>query len=662
MELKLKTLPLYWPKQFFKKLICLGLLSWAIIFPSYSQEDLSAQISTTPGILQSLIEIIDIEKNQYSKLISEAEKQSLLITDESQVKDLKLDPFYVKSLLLNSDNKYLTFLGNGDDECRMISLFQNNLLKTSRGFINRVIVNYIDNNGQKKRGLLTKSNFLELYYKKKCINNKEIGGLFEINSIAATMKNLTLPTPETAKQCSQILSDWIDNPNTPYICGVHEIIERGNKAKTILPATSTLQRNRRSELQRRIRESNKYTPLIPYFQRTYFSNLCSYINNEKNFCEKYLAKDIWSKVVTGEKPDYLIKSKCMNVLDKEVLSKNDLKKCALKFKTESKYCHTNGNSKHTSLFPLPSCQQISDALTSSRLVTKYHDCPGSVDNEGVINIHRIINHFKSKELKSNEFTCATETNLSFAKLNFESNNAKSWPLKICFLNKATSLKECHSYVPGISSTEALAEDSVISKIIKKAERTPFDVKCKLANSKFYSPNRLGYKTGCFIVYDPQKCTTMHCPKKVYYETKLIDYLTYEGKVIFDYFPTSFSNEKYAASNLLSDTFKKDSKKIRNLTELKFYFDIHKKGIIHGIGCAEDLHPHTFQRRNLNQCRPLPFIIDGLDEEEGSGKLVIRTAISDLHSPVLMEWNIIFNSVTNYKELHPLSTWTLYGIK
>jgi hypothetical protein len=654
-------LPLYWQKLFFKKLLCLGLLSWAYIFPTYSQNDIE-QISVTPGILESLIKIIDLEKNQYSKLIQDAEKKSLLITDESQVKDLKLDPFYVKSLLLNSDNRYLTFLGDGTDECRLIALFQNNLLKTSRGFISRVIVNYIDTNGERKRGLLTKKNFLELYYKKKCINNKELANLFELKSLEATLKNITLVAPKTGPQCSQVLSDWIDNPNTPYLCGIHEIIERGEKAKLILPVTKPVQRRRRFELQRRTKEANRYTPRVPYFQRTYLKNLCTHINNEKNFCDKYLAKDIWSKVVTGEKPDYLMKYKCMNVLKKDNVTKNDIRKCALKFKEESSYCYTNGNNKHLSDFPLPSCNEISNALTSARLVTKYHDCPGSVDNEGVINIHRIINHFKAKELTSTEFTCATEANLTFAKLNIESNNAKAWPLKICFKNLATENKECYKYVPGISSGNELSEDAVISNIIKKVERTPFEVKCKLANARSYSPNRLGYKTGCYIVYDPENCTTMHCPKKVYYETKLIDYLQYEGKILFDYFPTAFSNEKYAATNLLSETLKKDSKMIRNLTELKFYFDSNKGGVIHGIGCAEDLFPQKFHRRNLNQCRPLPFIVDGMEKGSNSGKLVFRSAINDIHSPLLLEWNILFNSVSNYKELHPLNTWTLYGIK
>ncbi|WP_157868208.1 hypothetical protein [Halobacteriovorax marinus] len=662
MKLKSKTLPQYWQKQFSKITLCLGLLLQAYIFPSYSQENLKPKIETTPGIIESLLEIIEIEKNQYSALIKEAEEKSLLITDENQVKELKLDPFFVKSLLLNSENKYLNFLKDQKDECQLISLFQNNLIKTSRGLVNRVIVNYRDENNNRERALLTRSNFLELYFKKKCINNKELGKLFENQSLAQTMKNISFPTPTTDQQCQQILNDWQKNPNTPFLCGIHETISRGEKAQNILPALSSVQRRRRSVLQARVSTAQRLVPLVPYFQRTYLKNLCENIDNKKNFCDKYLAKDIWSQIATGEKPDYLLKYKCRNALGKDQVTKNDLKKCALKFKNESPYCLTNGSKGHPSLFPLESCNEISNSLNNAQLVTKYHDCPGSVDNEGIVNAHRIISHFKKDEYASSEFTCATESNLTFANLNINANNAKGWPLKICFKNLATDLKECHPYVPGASENSELSEDFVIAKILKKVERTPFEVSCKLVNSRIYNPNRLGYKTGCHIVYNPSNCTSIHCPKEIYYETKIIDYLKYEGQVLYDYFPTSFSNEKYATSNLINDTLKKESKVLRNLTAIKFFFSNTKDGIVHGIGCAEDLYPQSFMRHSLNECRPLPFIIDGVIEKSDQVSLVFRGAISDLHTPKNISWNMVFNAVANYKELHPLETWTLYGIR
>ena len=86
------------------------------------------------------------------------------------------------------------------------------------------------------------------------------------------------------------------------------------------------------------------------------------------------------------------------------------------------------------------------------------------------------------------------------------------------------------------------------------------------------------------------------------------------------------------------------------------------GVIHGIGCAEDLIPEQFQRMAINQCHPLPFIVDGHTEKNGDTLLITRLAIEDVHTPRFLMWPNIFNAVSAYQELHPLNTWTLNGIK
>jgi hypothetical protein len=86
------------------------------------------------------------------------------------------------------------------------------------------------------------------------------------------------------------------------------------------------------------------------------------------------------------------------------------------------------------------------------------------------------------------------------------------------------------------------------------------------------------------------------------------------------------------------------------------------GIVHGIGCIEDLVPEQFQRTAINQCHPLPFIIDGHTQKNDETWLVARLAIDDIHTPRFIMWPNIFNAVSAYRELHPLNTWTLYGIR
>jgi hypothetical protein len=43
-------------------------------------------------------------------------------------------------------------------------------------------------------------------------------------------------------------------------------------------------------------------------------------------------------------------------------------------------------------------------------------------------------------------------------------------------------------------------------------------------------------------------------------------------------------------------------------------------------------------------------------------LVTRLSIDDLHTPRMVSWPSIFNAVSAYQEIHPMNTWTFYGIK
>ena len=102
--------------------------------------------------------------------------------------------------------------------------------------------------------------------------------------------------------------------------------------------------------------------------------------------------------------------------------------------------------------------------------------------------------------------------------------------------------------------------------------------------------------------------------------------------------------------------------IRNLTDVKYFLNTHANGIIHGIGCIEDLLPEQYKRLTMNQCRPLPFIVDGYQTKKEELWLVARLSIDDIHTPRILSWPNVFNRVSAYQELHPLNTWTLYGIR
>jgi hypothetical protein len=86
-----------------------------------------------------------------------------------------------------------------------------------------------------------------------------------------------------------------------------------------------------------------------------------------------------------------------------------------------------------------------------------------------------------------------------------------------------------------------------------------------------------------------------------------------------------------------------------------------KAIVHGVGCAEDLLPSFFKSNSLNQCSPLPFIIDGMIKENDKTVFVTRTAVDSLQAPRLISWSSIYSGVKSYQKIHPLRLWTLYGL-
>ncbi|MCY4524574.1 MAG: hypothetical protein OXB84_07540, partial [Halobacteriovoraceae bacterium] len=114
------------------------------------------------------------------------------------------------------------------------------------------------------------------------------------------------------------------------------------------------------------------------------------------------------------------------------------------------------------------------------------------------------------------------------------------------------------------------------------------------------------------------------------------------------------------SNLLAKSHKLRNRSIKNLTELRFFL---KRGhVAHGIGCMEDIYPLRFKKRTLNDCKPLPFIIDGMVTQKKNSFLVVRTALDDIHHPRLINWQFIYSSLMAYQKLHPLKSWMLYGLE
>ena len=103
---KLKMWPLYWPSQFYKSSILL------IVF-LVCLNNVYANSSSTkhPGIIESLEVLLDLHKKQFKLLASKVRRNPKVLSSISNIKELGLHPFFVRSIIFHSDEKYLRLAG-----------------------------------------------------------------------------------------------------------------------------------------------------------------------------------------------------------------------------------------------------------------------------------------------------------------------------------------------------------------------------------------------------------------------------------------------------------------------------------------------------------------------------------------------------------------------
>jgi hypothetical protein len=649
----LKTLHRFWPKVLSRSFLLLT-IGLTFLINQYAW-------SKSLGAIDTIEQLYNTHSTQFKNVLEKVGKNPKLIDQLMLLDEIKLNPYFIKSLLFHSEFRFLKLAKN--KECTFLALLENGLLKINTGQINNLLIDYKNKKGVIETAQVSKEDYFKYIYKKKCFNNKEIKTLFQNSNLKKTIASIPFTTPKTKNQCFGILKEWQDNIYTPYLCKVPYFIKRGKLAAKKLETIPDRDFIKRQFFVDQIKQANKLKVLVPFFERSYLDNLCESISNQDNFCKIYLATDVWTKIINGEFPKSRMKYKCKNILGiKADPTMEQLKKCSKKFMKEFKVCETMGTKGYASLYPMNNCKSISRALNVSHLKADYHDCPGRIDNAGVINIHRIVNHLKPREFQSKPGSCGSEANYSFAKLHMEFKNEEAWPLKICYDDGLKAEEICIPYVPGLETDSDMSEGKVIGKILRRMINLPIRTKCTSIPKNKYNPNLLQYKVGCYIVFDHKICSSLHCPKKIFVNKKEISGLRFIGRPEFDYFPNSFSNEKFAISNIIQETLKTKSRVIRNLTELKTFLDASETAIIHGVGCIQDIYPTRYPTRSFNECTPIPFIVDGYFKEHGNIMMSLRTALDDIHSPHPIVWNYLFNAVSGYKELHPLKLWSLNGLK
>ncbi|MBT4793344.1 MAG: hypothetical protein HON90_17365, partial [Halobacteriovoraceae bacterium] len=312
------------------------------------------------------------------------------------------------------------------------------------------------------------------------------------------------------------------------------------------------------------------------------------------------------------------------------------------------------------LSPKPDCEVLSQALLKSRLYHQYNDCPSRVGNDAVTSFARVLSHFGDYDLPP-DIHCETSSTYPFAKFSEEFSEFQTWQVNLCFINKINQNKKvCYPVLYDHIKGEKISLAETIKKLVYRLKGHSAS-SCKIITASEYKPELLKYKNGCHIIKDPMQCSGVKCTFKVMLNESEFTNYTSESKLAFNLFPVDFTNQNKSLKNIYQRAKQRTFKRIINVTSFINTFNQHKKSIFLGLGCAEEIYPAHFQRQALNQCSPLPFIVDGYFKDQDTYSLITRTSIDQIQAPRIIPWTQLFSALKHYQKLHPKNEWSFHAI-
>lgn len=608
-----------------------------------------------PGVYESFEKMIQFDETRFETKSAELAAANKTLGEIKDINAIDVDPDFMNSLILNSPAGYLRLAGR--DRCAFYDTLITDLLKTKDGKVSRVFIQYQDQDGQNISAIVSKKDFLEKVVYQSCPKTKEIIAKFQIKVIDQTIKATNFDVPNNREQCEFVFNTWSDDPHTPYWCQIHELIAETDRwAKT----PSLRDPAQKKEQDTRVAIARILKTKLSDNQRDFVQNFCSHANNSKLFCDEFFSTNFFSKVLDGTKPDIYVKDICQTSLGKTAWSPAVLKECVRKLKDEQDACFY-GAFETTGLSPRPRCDHLSLALNYSALEATYDDCPRYSDQQAVTNVSRIIRHLDRPPVLPTQGFCSAVSAGTVFEFNRRFGNEDQWQAAVCYFDRVDEKERCLPVFYGDYGASAASLTSVVAEVLYRTKGAGKDTKCKIIRQSEWNPALLEYRYGCQILVDENNCGMGQCAHKVMLNEKEIKGLKVREGLALDYFPTNLTNEKYSQTYVLQKDAQKKMLAVTTLTGLQSFFKQHTTGILHGVGCAEDLLPSFFRKHSLNQCSPLPFIVDGMIADGDRIVLVTRSAADSLHAPRLISWSLVFSAVKTYQFHNPIRQWTLHGI-
>jgi hypothetical protein len=600
-----------------------------------------------PGMMEGLEKLIQIDNLKFNKKKELLIKKGRPLSDYKGVSQIEVDPDYLNSIILHSNPGYLKLAST--DKCRFYDVIVNDLLKNAEGKLANIFVTYLNSKQERDFALISREDFVSKFAAIECPQIAKLIEEFQVKNLDTTLKKVNFEYPANKVSCQSIFNEWLNNARTAYFCKIHEYLK---ETRQNMGATQDLVQRKAIS---RIVENKLGTAKIDYLQ-----TLCENLDNQELFCSSFLNVSFWSKLAGGQAHRIYAEDICQGPMKSTSLTDTQIKICANRLKSENDLCLYPGG-RDQGILPYPQCDHLGAALANSHLRTDYRDCAGVSDQQAVTNMGRILLNISNNKIPQINGPCSVISSGTTLEFNRQFNNDENWKLEACYEDRLNDKEVCQRTFFGKFGDTPESYNKVIANILKKTRGAASNLTCEMVSSADYNPLLLQYKSGCYIIYEIGKCFVSECKHKIIYNDRSIDFIKIKNQVGLDYFPTKISNEKFSQNYILNRDFKRNGKSLANLSGIKSFFKNNPKGIIHGVGCAEDLLASFFKVRSFNQCSPLPFIIDGIIIENDSTVFITRTAVDSLQAPRMIGWGLIYSGVKNYQTTHPLRLWTLYGL-
>lgn len=597
----------------------------------------------------------DIEN--YPKFLQKHLNKPFEVNKIEDLSSIKFHRFFLDNLIFNNRNEVLNLATR--DECSLIDLLGTNLLYSSSGKLNYVVVKWQKNAEESEVHTLTKAAYLTSIGYKKCPNSEKLKAFFDMRNVQRTLKSENISFPKSLSECKSIHQNFVNNVKAPYLCEIANKVESLPRKKVQLKNMSKSSTRNYQNLNREIVEAKRLKEIINPTALDFLSNLCSRSYSSSKYCEEIFKKTYWSNSIEGLVSSSPLDNLCRSYLKKPTTSKEDLKLCNNAFAANKSLCSTLGNSAEA-MTPLPDCNELSRALSFSRLYKNYKDCPKKVGHLPLVTASRILGHF-NKSLKSDS-SCELSSIAPFAEFNQKFLESEFWQMSLCYEDKILRKTTCMpTTLFDLPDSEISLAHTMGKTLARLRGFNNKDQSCKVINKEIYNPSLLEFKSGCYIVKEIEECFGVNCKFNVYLNDQLFDKYKISYDLQFDLVPYRFTEANKSFLSLIEKHYKKTSKKVLNISSLKRVFENRKDAIVLGIGCLNDLLPSKLSSIGFNECSPMPFIVDGFIEDSSSYSLITRTSLDYIHAPRIVPWTRIFSSIKNYQRFHPLKEWSFYAI-